>query len=45
MHDLLWKNDIIKQVKKQEIIIAARMNVTLIHAADAVINADDTVCN
>ena len=45
MHDLLWKNDIVKQAKKQETIIIARANVILIHVIDATINADNIVYN
>ena len=45
MHDLLWKNNIIKQAKNWEIIIMMQMNVTLIHAANAAIETCKTVCN
>ena len=45
MHDLLWKNDIIKQAKNQEIMIAAQANIILIHAADATIQVEKTVHN
>ena len=45
MHDLLWKNDIIKQVKNWEIMTAMQMNVILIHAIDAVIKTCEIVCN
>ena len=45
MHDLLWKNDIVKQVKNQEIMTAAWANVVLIHATDAAIKACETVHN
>ena len=43
MHDLLWKNDIIKQAKNQETMTAAQANVILIHAADAAIETHETV--
>ena len=43
MHDLLWKNDIIKQAKNWETIIAAQTNVALIHAANAAIKTCETV--
>ena len=45
MHDLLWKNDIVKQAKNQETMTAVWVNVTLIHAADAAIKARETVCS
>ena len=45
MHDLLWKNDIVKQAKKWEIMITAWVNVALIHMTDAAIEADETVCS
>ena len=45
MHDLLWKNDIVKQVKNWEIITMTQMNVALIHAADAAIETCETVHN
>ena len=45
MHDLLWKNNIVKQVKKWETMIVIRVNITLIYMTDAAIDADDTVCN
>ena len=45
MHDLLWKNDIVKQVKNWEIIIMMWVNVVLIHVIDAVIETCETVCS
>ena len=45
MHDLLWKNDIIKQAKNQEIITIIWANVALIHVTDAAIETCETVCN
>ena len=41
----MWKNDIIKQAKNQEIMTAAQINVALIHAANAAIKTCETVCN
>ena len=45
MHDLLWKNDIVKQVKNWEIITVTQMNIALIHVTDAAIETCETVCN
>ena len=45
MHNLLWKNDIIKQAKNWEIITMIWANVALIHAADAAIEIHEIVCN
>src|SRR5436190_12543639 len=43
MHGLLWKDDIVKQAKDRETMAAARANVALVHAADAAIEARETV--
>ena len=45
MHDLLWKNNIIKQAKNWEIITAAWANIALIHTADTVIETCEIVHN
>src|SRR5436190_23531672 len=43
MHGLLWKDDIVKQAKDRETMTVARVNVALVHAADAAIEARETV--
>ena len=45
MHDLLWKNDIIKQMKNWKIMIAIQTNIALIHMTDAAIKTHETVCS
>src|SRR6266516_4809134 len=44
-YELVWKENILKQAKNQEIMTKARANVNLIQAADAAIEACDTVRN
>ena len=43
MHGLLWKDDILKQAKDKEIMAQARANVSFVQAADAAIEANETV--
>ena len=43
MHDLLWKNDIVKQAKNWETMITAQTNVVLVHVIDAAIETCETV--
>ena len=45
MHDLLWKNDIIKQAKNQKTITAIQINIALIHVINAAIETHETVCS
>ena len=45
MHDLLWKNNIVKQAKNQKIMIATQTNIVLIHAINVTIKTCETVCN
>ena len=45
MHDLLWKNNIVKQVKNWEIMITTWANIVLVHMIDVVIEASETVHN
>ena len=42
---LVWKDNILKQAKNQEIMTETRVNVNLIQAADATIKVHDTIRN
>ena len=45
MHDLLWKNNIVKQAKNWKTIIITQTNIALIHATNAAIKIHETVHN
>ena len=43
IHDLLWKNNIVKQVKNWEIMTVMWMNIVLMYVIDAAIETYETI--